>query len=65
MRCPKCGKNVYAHHQEINKTKDIVTRYYGCRNCHYKFRTVEKIVEESEEKNYDPDRITDYIGRTY
>lgn len=49
MKCPKCGKNVYAHHQEMNKTKDIVTRYYGCRNCHYKFRTVEKIVEESEE----------------
>ena len=49
MRCPKCGKNVYSHHQEIDETKTKITRYYGCRNCHHKFRTIERIIEESEE----------------
>jgi transcriptional regulator NrdR family protein len=47
MRCPKCGKNVHSHHQEIDKTKTKITRYYGCRICHHKFCTVETIVEES------------------
>lgn len=49
MRCPKCGKNVYSHHQEINKSKTKITRLYGCRYCPCKFRTVEKIVDEREE----------------
>ena len=45
MRCPKCGKNVYSHHQEIDWTKTKIMRRYGCRNCHYKFRTIERIIE--------------------
>lgn len=49
MRCPKCGKNVYSHHQEIDMTKTKIMRRYGCRNCHHKFRTIERIIEESEE----------------
>ena len=48
MRCPKCGKNVYSHHQEIDWTKTTIMRRYGCRNCHHKFRTIERIIEESE-----------------
>lgn len=31
MRCPKCGKNVYSHHQEIDWTKTKIMRRYGCR----------------------------------
>ena len=49
MRCPKCSMNVYSHHQEIDKSKTKITRLYGWRYSHCKFRTVEKIVEESEE----------------
>lgn len=49
MRCPKCGRNIYSHHQEIDETKTKITRYYGCQNCHHKFRTVETIIGESEE----------------
>lgn len=45
MRCPKCGKNVYSHHQEIDGTKTKIMRCYGCRNCHHKFRTIERIIE--------------------
>ena len=47
MRCPKCGRNIYSHHQEIDETRTKITRYYGCRNCHHKFRTVETIIGES------------------
>lgn len=49
MRCPKCGRNVYSHHQEIDETKTKITRFYGCRNYHHKFRAVETIIGESEE----------------
>lgn len=49
MRCPKCGRNVYSHHQEIDWTKTKIMRRYGCRNCHHKFRTIERIIGESEE----------------
>lgn len=46
MKCPSCGKNIYSHKQEINKSKTEIVRYYGCRNCHHKFRTVEKIITD-------------------
>lgn len=49
MRCPKCGMQIQPNHQEIYETKTKITRYYDCRYCRHKFRTVEKIVEESEE----------------
>lgn len=26
MRCPKCNKNVYSHHQEINKARTEVKK---------------------------------------
>lgn len=48
MRCPKCGMQIQPNHQEIYETKTKITRYYDCRYCRHKFRTVEKIVEESE-----------------
>lgn len=45
MKCPKCGKNVYSHHQKIDKTKTKITRYYRCRKCDCMFITLEQIVE--------------------
>ena len=51
MRCPKCGENVYSHHQEIYWTKTKIMRRYGCRNCHHKFRTIERILGEIRVKN--------------
>lgn len=49
MRCPKCGRNTYSHHyhQEIYENKTKITRFYGCRNCHHKFCTVETIIGEN------------------
>lgn len=51
MRCPKCGMQIQPNHQEIYETKTKITRYYDCRYCRHKFRTVEKIVEEADVTN--------------
>lgn len=47
MRCPKCGMQIQPNHQEIYETKTKITRYYDCRYCRHKFRTVEKIIGEN------------------
>lgn len=49
MRCPKCGNQIQPRRQEIYENKTKITRYYDCRYCRYKFRTIERIIEESEE----------------
>ena len=45
MRCPNCNKCVYSHHQEINKSGTEIKRVYYCKNCHYLFYTVERIID--------------------
>lgn len=46
MRCPECNKNVYSHHQEINKSRTEIKRVYACIKCHYVFYTIERIIEK-------------------
>lgn len=45
MRCPECNKNVYSHHQKINKLGTEIERVYCCKKCHYVFYTAERIIE--------------------
>ncbi len=45
MRCPKCNKCVYSHHQEINKSGTEIKRVYACLKCHYVFYTIERIID--------------------
>lgn len=43
------GMDIPMKYRNIDETKTKITRFYGCRNCHHKFRTVETIIVESEE----------------
>lgn len=48
MRCPKCNKIVYSHHQKTYKSGTGIMRYYACRYCKHKFETFEYILENDE-----------------
>ncbi len=50
MRCPKCNRNVYSHHQKINKAGTEIKRNYACLKCKYVFETVERIVEKEDKE---------------
>ena len=65
MRCPKCNKNVYSHHQEINKSRTEVKRTYYCKKCECIFYTIERIVEEKKSSKITIWSCNEYIKKTY
>lgn len=65
MRCPKCNKNVYSHHQEINKARTEIKRVYMCRKCNCVFYTLERIVEEQKSSKIIIQSCNEYIKKTY
>lgn len=65
MRCPKCNKNVYSHHQEINKARTVVKRTYYCKKCECLFYTIERIVEEKKSSKIIIQSCNEYIKKTY
>lgn len=65
MRCPKCNKNVYSHHQEINKARTEVKRTYYCKKCECLFYTIERIVEEKKSSKIIIQSCNEYIKKTY
>ena len=65
MRCPKCNKNVYSHHQEINKARTEIKRVYMCRKCNCVFYTLERIVEEKKSSKIIIWSCNEYIKKTY
>ena len=65
MRCPECNKNVYSHHQEINKARTEVKRTYYCKKCEYLFYTIERIVEEKKSSKIIIHSCNEYIKKTY
>lgn len=65
MRCPKCNKNVYSHHQEINKARTEIKRVYMCRKCNCVFYTLERIVEEQKSSKIIIWSCNEYIKKTY
>lgn len=65
MRCPKCNKNVYSHHQEINKARTEIKRVYMCRKCECVFYTIERIVEEKKSSKIIIQSCNEYIKKTY
>ena len=65
MRCPKCNKNVYSHHQEINKSRTEVKRTYYCKKCECLFYTIERIVEEKKSSRILIWSCNEYIKKTY
>ena len=64
MRCPKCNKNVYSHHQEINKSRTEVKRTYYCKKCECLFYTIEHIVEEQKPSKIIIWSCNEYIAKT-
>lgn len=65
MRCPECNKNVYSHHQEINKARTEIKRVYMCRKCNCVFYTLERIVEEQKSSKIIIWSCNEYIKKTY
>lgn len=65
MRCPECNKNVYSHHQEINKSRTEVKRTYYCKKCECLFYTIEHIVEEQKPSKIIIWSCNEYIKKTY
>ena len=65
MRCPECNKNVYSHHQEINKSRTEVKRTYYCKKCECLFYTLERIVEEKKSSKNIIWSCNEYIKKTY
>lgn len=65
MRCPECNKNVYSHHQEINKARTEVKRTYYCTKCERVFYTIERIVEEKKSSKIIIQSCNEYIKKTY
>ena len=65
MRCPECNKNVYSHHQEINKPRTEIKRIYVCRKCNCVFYTIEHIVEEQKPSKIIIWSCNEYIKKTY
>ena len=59
MRCPKCNKNMYSHHQEINKSRTEV------KKCECLFYTIERIVEEQKPSKIIIWSCNEYIKKTY
>lgn len=65
MRCPECNKNVYSHHQEINKARTEIKRVYICRKCRCVFYTLEHIVEKQKPSKIIIWSCNEYIKKTY
>ena len=65
MRCPECNKNVYSHHQEINKSRTEVKRIYYCKKCECLFYTIEHIIEEQKPSKIIIWSCNEYIKKTY
>lgn len=65
MRCPECSKNVYSHHQEINKARTEIKRVYMCRKCNCVFYTLERIVEKQKSSKIIIWSCNEYIKKTY
>lgn len=65
MRCPECNKNVYSHHQEINKSRTEVKRTYYCKKCECVFYTIERIIEEQRSSKIIIWSCNEYIKKTY
>lgn len=65
MRCPECNKNVYSHHQEMNKPRTEIKRMYRCRKCNCVFSTIERIVEEQKSSKIIIWSCNEYIEKTH